>query len=745
MFDDNIIISNISNLLKEEFDNKEVELTEKFVRAQLRSKEFNIEFNKAKEKLNNDKSRERDELICLYMLIGLGRDRTIKLTKEYKTNRTIFEKVRNVTGLNSNLLKEKNERKISNFKLMSTKRRRRLNTIKKAKCNWNELKDKYIKGSSVVSLSKEYNLTPHLIKEQLKDEKVYDENRSTLTKKSKADEKYKQIDDRFIIDLVKNNPLDSKDVWWDKAKKKYPWLLRRQLFAKLKELGLERSDDEINAIRKIKSQTMSNTDYAIKVKSYRAVNEVFGSIDSLVEKYMDNKLGSYKKISDKVSKENSFKFDVSVKQIEKIITSHPKYRPRKSAGQQQLFEFIKENFKNLEVVEEYSFDESNRRIDVYIPSLKVGIEFNGDYWHSDTVISHNYNLTAREFHEKRVKDAKRQGIRLLYVWENDWNNNYEEVEKSILNLDWNSPILNKYESELSFPRIPPSKLPGKLRFEIMNFLRHNEIEYKRKNNKSIIEIPNHNLIINVPGYSSLSDKKENIELQKECESKGIELLTFLPWIEFKKVVDFLSYRLKLKTIQKVPARKCEIVWNNKITSEQKEFFNDNHLLGYSRNFSNIDKTVTLKHNGKIVIAALFTRKKNSNMAELKRLVSAYGIAVQGGASRVIKEYVRQTKDIEKIMTFSDCDLGFGSVYKTLGFKQVFRSGPQLTWFNEELNIKFSNLSLVTVGADRLLESIPNYHKVGIGKDLPSNEEIVQEYGFVPIYDTGYKKWLLKVK
>ena len=50
-----------------------------------------------------------------------------------------------------------------------------------------------------------------------------------------------------------------------------------------------------------------------------------------------------------------------------------------------------------------------------------------------------------------------------------------------------------------------------------------------------------------------------------------------------------------------------------------------------------------------------------------------------------------------------------------------------------------------VGSDRLLKGLENYQEVGVGENLPTNQEIVQEYGFIPIYDSGYKKWELSIK
>lgn len=735
------------DLFSEEFH--EIEMNEFliFLNSQLNNEGFigELESNYIKlENLNEinklDVNLMTSKLISVCILLGFGRNRTLKILEKYDINRTMFEKTRNALELNENELRKENERQITSIKINTTKRLKRYAEINRV--NWEALKEKYINGESSAKLAKEYKISGHMIVNQLKEESVFDEMRSSLTKNKVAKEKEGDINKDFIANLIRSNPLDSKEVLWGKAKEEYPWILRNRFFDIIEELGLARTAEEVNEIRRIKSKNMSNTDYAIKVNSHKAVREVFEKTDLLVKKYLNNELGSYGKIADIINDNITFDFQISQRQVERIVTNHPLYKPRKSAGQDQLFNFIKNTFPELEIIEEYSYTDTNKRIDVYIPQLRIGFEYNGEYWHSDEVIKHNYNKTSYQFHEERVEELKKQEIKLMYVWEDDWNNNYANVEIAIKNKKWNADILNKYENKNPVS-IAPSILPGKLRYQITKFLNDNNINYNKENNSSLIEIKDYNIVIDVPGYSSLATKKRSINLQKQLEKEDVELLTFLPWDNILKVKEFLNYRLKLSSIRKVPARKCIINYNNKITNNQKEFFQNNHILGYN-NFQNIDKTITLMYDNEVVIAALFTRKGNSETAELKRLVSAQGVAVQGGPSRLLKEYMRLTPNVKEIFTFSDCDLGFGGVYKTLGFELIERSNEQLTWFNEKEEMKFSNLSLVMVGADRLLNRFPNYTPVGIGEGLPSNQEIVQEYGFIPIYDSGYKKWSLLV-
>jgi hypothetical protein len=56
---------------------------------------------------------------------------------------------------------------------------------------------------------------------------------------------------------------------------------------------------------------------------------------------------------------------------------------------------------------------NNKEIDIYLPEHKLGIEFNGLYWHSELFKDKNYHLNKTELCEER-------GIQLLHVFEDEW-------------------------------------------------------------------------------------------------------------------------------------------------------------------------------------------------------------------------------------------------------------------------------------------------------------------------------------
>lgn len=63
-----------------------------------------------------------------------------------------------------------------------------------------------------------------------------------------------------------------------------------------------------------------------------------------------------------------------------------------------------------------------KELDIYIPSKKVAIEFNGLYWHS---------LKPRKYHFEKYQICKEKGIRCIQIFEDEWRDK-KEIVKSIL-------------------------------------------------------------------------------------------------------------------------------------------------------------------------------------------------------------------------------------------------------------------------------------------------------------------------
>ena len=64
-----------------------------------------------------------------------------------------------------------------------------------------------------------------------------------------------------------------------------------------------------------------------------------------------------------------------------------------------------------------------KEIDIYLPDYKIGIEFNGDYWHSD--IYHEDHNGRSTYHQDKSLLAESKGVFLFHIFEYEWNNPQE--------------------------------------------------------------------------------------------------------------------------------------------------------------------------------------------------------------------------------------------------------------------------------------------------------------------------------
>ncbi len=67
-------------------------------------------------------------------------------------------------------------------------------------------------------------------------------------------------------------------------------------------------------------------------------------------------------------------------------------------------------------------------IDIYIPSLKIGIEFHGLYWHSFP------QLVDTKRHRRKFEEAKKAGIRLIQIFSDEWAYKQDIVKSRIAQI-----------------------------------------------------------------------------------------------------------------------------------------------------------------------------------------------------------------------------------------------------------------------------------------------------------------------
>lgn len=96
-----------------------------------------------------------------------------------------------------------------------------------------------------------------------------------------------------------------------------------------------------------------------------------------------------------------------------------------SISQIELYNFITNNYSG-EVLLDCKNIINPYEIDIYLPQLKIGFEFNGVWWHSEKFKNENYHL-------KKSEASVINNIQLVTIWEDDWVTNREICESFVLN------------------------------------------------------------------------------------------------------------------------------------------------------------------------------------------------------------------------------------------------------------------------------------------------------------------------
>jgi hypothetical protein len=97
-----------------------------------------------------------------------------------------------------------------------------------------------------------------------------------------------------------------------------------------------------------------------------------------------------------------------------------------SKNQKEISDYI--TSLGIQVLNNHKKSLQGIEIDIYIPDLKIGFEYNGLFWHSEKMgKSKNYHLNKQNL-------AKKHGIKLYHIFSDEWIKNEEIVKSKIKNI-----------------------------------------------------------------------------------------------------------------------------------------------------------------------------------------------------------------------------------------------------------------------------------------------------------------------
>lgn len=105
--------------------------------------------------------------------------------------------------------------------------------------------------------------------------------------------------------------------------------------------------------------------------------------------------------------------------------SCPKCKVNISKAEQEIADILKAHFPDLEQSNKKVLE--GKELDIYIPSKKVAIEYNGLYWHSELHKDKNYHLD-------KLNSCKDKGVKLIQIFEDEWLNKKEIVLSRLFNI-----------------------------------------------------------------------------------------------------------------------------------------------------------------------------------------------------------------------------------------------------------------------------------------------------------------------
>ena len=97
-------------------------------------------------------------------------------------------------------------------------------------------------------------------------------------------------------------------------------------------------------------------------------------------------------------------------------------------------------------------------LDIYIPSKKFAIEFNGCFWHS---VENNVSM---KYHLHKTRLCEKDGIKLMHIWEDEWMNDRSKIEKLIKTF-----ISGSYEIDVDSCHYVDRSKFNRVAIEQMNF------------------------------------------------------------------------------------------------------------------------------------------------------------------------------------------------------------------------------------------------------------------------------------
>ena len=213
---------------------------------------------------------------------------------------------------------------------------------------------------------------------------------------------------------------------------------------------------------------------------------------------------------------------------------------------------------------------------------------------------------------------------------------------------------------------------------------------------------------------------------KLAESHGYRCVHVWDWDDWEKVV-----RLVLPTSRRVYARKCQVVELNKEATDK--FLSDNHLQGTCKGQV---VRLGLVCDDELVEVMTFGKPRYNKKFEweLLRLCALPGTSVVGGPSKLFSHFVKEHNP-RSVLSYCDRSKFTGKVYESIGMTLADEGTSNKHWYSPRKSERMQHVTnnfLLQRGFDQIFGT-------SYGKGT-SNEQLMLERGYLPVYDCGQMRF-----
>lgn len=151
-----------------------------------------------------------------------------------------------------------------------------------------------------------------------------------------------------------------------------------------------------------------------------------------------------------------------------------------------------------------------QELDVFIPSLNIGIECDGLFWHSESSGGKN-----KLYHLNKTKKCMKKGVRLIHIFENVWRDKRQIVESTIRS------ILGKLDRKIFAKQCKVKHIENKI---FSKFLEENHLQGNDKSKIKIGLYLGEELVSVMSFCNSRFDKNYQYELSRFCSKLNTSVI-----------------------------------------------------------------------------------------------------------------------------------------------------------------------------------------------------------------------------